>query len=59
MNIDDKFQKRSTIGMARTNVCGPFKMSRTKNGYPKTLHFLFSDPDHIESLRKANTIKRG
>ena len=44
MNIDDRFQKRSIIGMVMTNGCGPLKMSRSRIGYPKTLHFWFSDP---------------
>jgi hypothetical protein len=57
--IASEFQKRSMIGMARTNGCGPLKMSRTSLASTRLFIFILVIQDHIESLRKANTIKRG
>ena len=54
------FQKRSMIGMARTNGCGPLKiLIRTRLASTRLLIFILVIQDHIESIGKANTIKRG
>jgi hypothetical protein len=58
MLIASRFQKRSMIGMSRTNGCGRFNMLRTRIGIASRL-YIFGIQDHIESLRKDNTIKRG
>jgi hypothetical protein len=57
--IASRFQKRSMIGMARTNGCGPLKMSRTRLATSRLYFFGLVIQDHIESLRKASTTKRG
>ena len=57
--IASKFQKRSMIGMARTNGCGPLKILRTRLASTRLFIFILVIQDHIESIGKANTIKRG
>ena len=57
--IANRFQKRSMIGMARTNGCGPLKILMTRLASTRLFIFILVIQDHIESLRKVNTIKRG
>ena len=48
------------IGMARISGCGPLKNTKDKDWQSfKALHFWLSDPRSLESIGKANTIKRG
>ena len=63
MLLEDKyFRKSSMIGMAWIRKWNPHNAKDKRIGSSskyKTLHFSFVIQDHIESIGKANTIKRG